>query len=352
MPVLTADAVRKQLAAGKVQPVYLLVGDDDREIADLVTAFTELVDEAFRAFNVERLHGGERPQGAEADAVASARVLPMLSPLRVVFFLRADRLLKPKARKAESDGGEGADERDQLKAPGPLENYLKAPEPMSALVITATEVNRTLRLVKALYQQATVVECWGLKTGREAKSGDLPGIAHKAESLLRQTLADQGRRIDPEGARLLAERAGADIGRLRADLDRLMLYAGGRTKLTREDVEAVIGAETSHDAWAVTSAIERGRTGAALKQLALKLDAGAVSYAVLGQLGWLVRDRLAPAQPARAAAMLEAVLRADLDLKRSGGDPRVILEKLVVELCGGATPPGRPATPAMGLRRR
>ena len=32
-------------------------------------------------------------------------------------------------------------------------------------------------------------------------------------------------------------------------------------------------------------------------------------------------------------APIEALFRTDLDLKRSGGDPRVLLERLVVELC-------------------
>ena len=31
---------------------------------------------------------------------------------------------------------------------------------------------------------------------------------------------------------------------------------------------------------------------------------------------------------------IEALFRTDLDLKRSAGDPRVLLERLVVELCG------------------
>jgi hypothetical protein len=30
---------------------------------------------------------------------------------------------------------------------------------------------------------------------------------------------------------------------------------------------------------------------------------------------------------------IEAVFRADLELKSSGGDPRVLLERLVVDLC-------------------
>jgi hypothetical protein len=31
---------------------------------------------------------------------------------------------------------------------------------------------------------------------------------------------------------------------------------------------------------------------------------------------------------------MDAVFRTDLALKSSGGDPRVLLERLVVELCG------------------
>lgn len=353
MPVIAPDTVRKQIASGKVQPVYLLVGDDDWELADLMAAFSDLVDEGFRAFNVERFYASERPQEAEASAVTAARGLPMMSPRRVVFLLRAERLLKPKGRRAETHEEDAGEERGNAKSvEGALEAYLKAPEPMTTLVIVAADANKTLRLVKALYKHAAIVECWGLKDGREAKGWDLPDIARKAEAWVRQKVAEEGRRIEPDATRLLAERAGADLGRLRADVDRLILYAGGRTRLTREDVDAVAGAETSHDAFAVTSAIEQGRTGDALKQLALLLDAGAASFMVLGQLGWLVRERLGPSQPARARAMLDALLRTDLDLKISGGDPRVLLERLVVELCGGPAPDRRAQAPGSVLRGR
>jgi DNA polymerase III delta subunit len=32
---------------------------------------------------------------------------------------------------------------------------------------------------------------------------------------------------------------------------------------------------------------------------------------------------------------VEAVFRTDVDLKRSAGEPRILLERLVVELCAG-----------------
>jgi DNA polymerase III delta subunit len=65
------------------------------------------------------------------------------------------------------------------------------------------------------------------------------------------------------------------------------------------------------------------------------LEAGAPAEKILGQLGWLVRSKLAAARPAQLKPSVEAVFRTDLDLKRSAGDPRVLLERLVVELCAG-----------------
>ena len=85
----------------------------------------------------------------------------------------------------------------------------------------------------------------------------------------------------------------------------------------------------------MTNAIEAGQGGEALRQLALMLDAGAPPEKVLGQLGWLVRTKF-PAQGGEVKPAVDALFRTDLALKRSAGDPRVLLERLVVELCDGA----------------
>jgi DNA polymerase III delta subunit len=81
----------------------------------------------------------------------------------------------------------------------------------------------------------------------------------------------------------------------------------------------------------MTNAIERRQAGEALRELALKLDAGEVPVMVLGQLAWFARAKLVPSRVERAVA---AVFRTDLALKTSRGEPRVLLERLVVELCG------------------
>jgi DNA polymerase III delta subunit len=39
--------------------------------------------------------------------------------------------------------------------------------------------------------------------------------------------------------------------------------------------------------------------------------------------------------PNQVRPAVDALFRTDLDLKRSAGEPRILLERLVVELCAG-----------------
>jgi DNA polymerase III subunit delta len=326
--------VRAAVARRKPDPVYLLVGDDDAEITRLAADIAAVVEDELRAFNVERLYASDKGV-TPAGIVESCRVLPMMSDRRVVVVLRGERLLKPKRRgravegeTTEDDGGEPPSDLDVL------EEYLKRPEPTTTLVLAAADVDRSRRIGKTLYKQATVVECWGLKPGKDVRFTDLRQTARVAEQLVRKAVTEAGQQIDPAAARLLAERAGTDIIRLRGDLDRLLLFTAGRPKITIADAQEVVSAEASHDDWAVTNAIQQGRTAEALRQLGLALEGGAVPYMILGQLAWFVREKLG--DPRRIPAAIDALFRTDIDLKSSAGDPRVLLERLVVELCGGS----------------
>ena len=332
MPAATPAAVRKQVAQKTPEPIYLIVGDDEAEMSGLVSGISTLVEEDLRAFNLERLYANEK--GVTASAIVSgARTLPMLGDRRVVIVLRAERILKPKRRgkDAEDEAEDGDDEPpSDLDA---LEAYVKDPERGTTLVFVASDVDRQRKVYKALQKHATIVECWGLKGSKDAKGADLRQIARQAEMLVKQSAIEAGHQIDPAAARLVAERAGTDIARLRADMERLLLYAAGRPKITLQDAQEVVSAETAQDDWAVTNAISRGDAAEALRHLGLALEAGGVSYQILGQLAWFVRERLTTADPKRVPTAVEALLRTDLELKSSGGDPRVLLERLVVDLC-------------------
>ena len=155
---------------------------------------------------------------------------------------------------------------------------------------------------------------------------------------LQEEVTRAGRAIEPEAARLLAGRSGDDISKLRGDVERLLLFVGARPRITSDDVMEVVAEESRVDDWAVVNAIAEGHAGRALAETAKRLDRGDSPHALVGQLRWWVSARLAEADETRVKPALDALLRTDLALKSSGGDDRVLLERLVVELTGVALP--------------
>jgi len=333
-----AQDVAAALATGRAEPVYLLLGDDEQAKAPLLDAFAGLVEEGLQGFNLERFHGYE---SAPDDVVAAARTLPFLGGRRVVIYTRAEVALKPKKGRgaeagAEEEGAAGAAPEDAV-APASLaalEDYLQAPSPDACLVIVASDVNRGTRIGKLLMAHATVVEFWGLRTGPDARGADLRDALQAAAVFVASRVREQGMAIDEDAVERLLAHAGADVTVLRADLERLLTFCAGRARIELDDVRAVVGGAVSLDDWAVVNAIERRDAARALRELDLMLDGGASPYAVLGQLGWFVRTKLPRFAPARVAGAVREVFETDLALKTSRGEPRVLLERLVVSLCG------------------
>jgi DNA polymerase-3 subunit delta len=323
LAALSPAGVHKQIAAGRPDPIYLVLGEDEIEKSAMAAAFGELVEEGLRAFNVERIHAGDWTSGDKlvdgvGSIIAAARTLPMMVTHRVVTVLQAETLIAPKR---ESEAATRALEQ--------LEAFLKQPEPQTALVFVATSVDKRGRMFKLLQRHATIIECGVLED-----FGD-------AERWVRARVAQSGAAIDPAAARLVVQRAGVDVKRLRGDVDRLLLYALGQKQITADDVREVTGPAALQDDWAMTNAIETGQAADALRQLALMLDAGAPAEKVLGQLGWVVRAKFPALAPAAVRPAVDALFRTDLALKRSAGDPRVLLERLVVELCAAKRAPAR-----------
>jgi DNA polymerase-3 subunit delta len=338
MPLTTDAQARAALKKRTVAPVYLLVGDDDVGKQPLLDLLAGLIEPDLQAFNVQRLYANERPLD---EIIAAARTLPFLGDRRVIFALRSEVFLKPKGRAGATgeDEGAGLEEADATPAAGAageLERYLSSPSPENVLVLVAADMARNTRIGKQLLKVATTVEYWGLKGDREAKGRDLERALRAAESMVRDAMREAGLRIRPDAIEPLLEHAGTDIGVLRNDLQRVVLYCSGRPEVTRDDVRAVVGGAVQLDDWALTRAIQAADCGEALRQLQLSLDAGHPYPMLLGQLAWFVRTRLTEQAPSRLAPAVDALLRADIALKSSGGDAQVLLERLIVELCGPA----------------
>ena len=321
MPLLSLAALRKQLASRELGPLYLLIGADDAEKSAIANEFADTVEDALRAFNVDRVYGGEITAHRLID---DANTLPMMAPRRIIIVLEAEKVLSPKR---ESKAADEAQER--------LEAFIASPAPQTTIVFAPGALDARRRVIKLLLKDAFVVDCGTIDD------------ASGAESWLKTRAARQRIPLDAGAVRLLVQRAGLDIVRLRAGLERVALYALGQPTITADDVrEAVPAGPEAQVDFGVAKAIWRNDVREALKELSLALDAGMVPVMIMGQLR-AAAEKL-PSQRLRPA--IDAVFRTDLALKSSGGDPRILLERLVVELCGR---PGRAGTaPGRDLRLR
>jgi DNA polymerase III delta subunit len=323
--------------------VYLFVGEDVRLAEALVDAVEATVDVADRPFAVERIYAAEAG-GTPIDIAAAARSLPMLGDRRIVIVLRAERLLKPKraakASDVDADESERADEDGQDAGDlSPLEDYLERPSDVATLVFVATEIDRTRRFTKKLVERADVCEVKGVT--RKDERNRVVYDRGEAQRLASQLVTIEGRSIDAAGLSALVDAAGDDINKLRDDVGKLLLFAGSRTRLTADDVEAVTSGDGVVDDWSIVNAIGEGDVRRALIEVGRHLDRGDASHAIVGQLRWWVSNRLVEGAPERAKPAIDALLRTDRALKSSGGDERVLLERLVVELTGARVPASR-----------
>jgi len=307
VPQVTPAALRAQIASGDIGPLYLLSGDDEVEKAALAEEITATTDEGLRAFNVERLYGGDT---TVEELIGAASQLPMMAPRRVIVVLDAERLLAPKK---ESKAAEEAQAR--------LEHLLGHPPPHATMVfVCASILDERRRVFKAIAEHGAVV-----------KVGDItdPGAAARWVSAAAKR---EGMSLAPAAVQAFVGRTGHEIGRLRAGVERLRLFTLGTDTVSVEDVrEAVPVAPNAPENWGIANAIEAGDLRRALRQLALALDSGASEFYLLGQLRVAAGKLPGP----RVQSGIDAVFRTDLALKSSGGKARLLLERLVVELCPG-----------------
>ncbi|MCA1586024.1 MAG: DNA polymerase III subunit delta, partial [Acidobacteria bacterium] len=326
--------VRKQIAARDTAPLYLLEGDDLQSRHDLALEFAAMVDEDLHAFNVEHFYANEATTASARDQLigallSAARTLPMMVPRRVVVLHEAERLLSPrKAKDEEPEAPPPAVGRGKKSGtPTPveeLEAYFGSPEPLTTMIVLAGPLDANRRLVRAVRKHAIVVNCGTLDTPADAARW------------IRDRLAKDRMAIEPSAIALLLEGTGLALGRVRAEIDKLVLYAAGESTVTARHVrDLVLPQNEPGTDFALGRAIWNGNAAQALREIAAQLDEGGQPPLILGQIR-AAAGRLRPDSKIKSG--LEAVFLTDLAIKSSAGDPRFLLERLVVELCAAGGP--------------
>lgn len=323
----TPADVRKQIKAGKTSPLYVLEGDDLQSRHDLALEFAALVDEGLQAFNVESFYANEATNAGGRDQLigallSTARTLPMMAPKRVVIVHEAERLLAPRRGKDEDDAPPEEPARKGKRGITPaeeLEAYVENPEPMTTLIFVSGPLDANRRIVKLLRKHADVVDCGSLHDPREA-----------AMWITRRLEKDE-LTIEPKAISQLLAATGLTLGRIRPEIEKLILYAAGESTITVAHVrDVVLPQEESEGTFALMDAVQNSNASRALREISALIEAGVQPFVILGQLrAATIRLR----GDARVKNGLEAVLRTDVAIKSSAGTPQHLLECLAVELC-------------------
>jgi DNA polymerase III delta subunit len=326
---LTSPAeVRKHIKSGKTAPLYLLEGDDLQSRHDLALEFAAVVDEGLQAFNVESFYANEATNAPARDGLlgallSTARTLPMMSPRRVILLHEAERILSPRRGKDDDEGQAdqdlGAKKKRGLTPLDELEAYFERPEPMTTLVFVSGPLDNNRRLVKLLKKRAVTVDCGSL------------GSPQEAAAWVQKRLEKDELTIEPKALQLLLGTTGLSLGRLRAEVEKLVLYVTGEAAITSAHVrDLVMPQNDPGEHFALMDAIRDSQAAKALKEISALIDAGVQPPMILGQIR-AAAIRLRP--DARVKTGLELVFRADEAIKSSAGAPQYLLECLVVELC-------------------
>ena len=335
MGVAAIDQVFRELDAGKVRPVLVLVGTETLLIERAIAAARAVTvgEQGIPGFNEDLFQGDQ----VDAQAVVNAaRTMPMMAERRFVLVRRVDKM--------------------RGDAHAVLAEYVKNPAPEACVVLVAKKLDGNGKLSRAAKKASARFDAKPLK---------LPAVRQLAMTEAKA----KGHPLASDAAHALVDAVGEDLSALDDALERLSLYVGPGQRIDLEAVEATVSRVRVDTVWALVDAISlrdaRKAMAAASSLLAGREPPLRILALVSRQLRVVARMRgalaqglsgpeatkIAGAPPFKARALTEAARRfklndlerafgalaqTDLLLKGSKEPDDVVLQRLVLDLCRAA----------------
>ncbi|HVC48223.1 MAG TPA: DNA polymerase III subunit delta [Terracidiphilus sp.] len=351
---------------GPLKPGYVLAGDEayllDRCRAAVLKAF---VPPEMRDFSLSEMDLGHT---SIFEVLDRAQTPSLMAPFQVVLVRNVRQLYTRGAKKEEFAA---------------LERYFRSPNPQALVIFVADFVRIPADARRMELDDKNCYERLRETLGEHCGMVELARVSDEdAMRWVVATAEQAGAKLEPDAARELVDALGADMMLIASELEKLLLYTHGRGRITLGDVETMVLGAKQRSLYELTDAISshnRARALALLDGLLNSSDAG--EDAAIGHLYMLartfrqmlvileknVRDSRAIWQalwqgfriPPFAAEdlikqarryksrreltrALRRIARADLELRSSPPDKRIVLERLVYDLASEPKPEPAP----------
>lgn len=221
---LTDKQLIEELRAGKYEPVYLLMGEENHYI-DTVSDWMEnnVVEESLRDFDQTVLYGKDTDM---ATVLANAKRFPMMSPVHLVLVKEAQEI----------------DTRQWEQ----LADYLKSPLPQTMLVFCYRhkKLDKRTAAYKAIAEAGVVYET------PKVYDNQVPGW-------IKSEVGAHGRTIGDKAVMMIAENIGTDLGKIANELGKLYPLVPQGGAITEQLVEQQIGVSKDYNVFELQAAIGR-----------------------------------------------------------------------------------------------
>lgn len=334
----------------KIQKMfYILYGEDDFSIYQALGEIKEgLGDAGTLAVNTVSLDGEHLTLN---ELRHNCDTVPFLAPYRLVV---VKGLLKPfeqRKGKLRSGGRAVTKTDDKLKEWKDLASYTKQMTPTTALVLIDGKLSKQNSLLKEL-SPLTELRVFSKLHGK------------RLAAWIQQWVIGKNGTITPEATDLLAQLIGGNLWAMSNEIDKLLLYAQGRS-IEENDVRQLVSYAQEANIFALVDAVLERRPEIAHRILHRLYQEGASSAYVLvmitRQLRLIVQtkelsSRLSPSQIQaklglksyaldktldqaksydfeRIKQAYGRLLETDVDIKTGRYNDRIALELLIAELC-------------------
>lgn len=232
-------ALREEIERGDIKPFYLLFGKEHYYIDELCRLLMERVIPP-----EERDFGQIVYFGADVTAnqvVSTARQYPMMIARQLVVVKEAQMM-----KKVEDIGV-----------------YFEGIQPTTVLVVCYKTPNDPTKSGKNIDKRSTFYK-QAKKIGVAFESNQIPD--YRVARWIDGYLADEGLRIDPDAAALLAESAGSDLQKITLAIDKLRkMLPEDRRRITVQDIEENVGMSRDYSVFELTKALSLKDAGKAFR---------------------------------------------------------------------------------------